>query len=376
MDIDTFRTRSDAPCDALSPKVSFTTAAQPISTVFTGASCQYWLRQHLLLSEFCSDSVTTPLPPSIPNICPLGIELIVFAPSAELSIRRQIELLEQEMILQAITSNHRPVHLFTLKDPSGSLTASDITELVFLLRQHFNLNHNGKRIYTLNTPPSSLNGNYLALLKGLGFNRIELNTAHLIAGDSNLQTEYFRVLRSNLSQLSEYNFPQPSWIFNYGETTPAEELEQLDYLLSLQPSRIQLREKETTNNPDYSALFSELFHTLRSQNYHCIGNDCFVIASHPIAKAQQQQHQLHSTLGGYNSCNVKDSIGLGAGLYSQMGNVYCRNHTNPQRWEQMLAHSQLPIANQLTLSSRQQQLYSLVNIINLYRELNLDECGK
>lgn len=333
-----------------------------------GASCNYCLRQALQKSPYSGDTLSPPIKSSTLNISPLGIELAITPAASECSLRQQIDLLEQEIVVRAINISRRPVHLLTLKDPSGSLSASDITELVFTLGKHFNLNHNGQRVYTLNSHPKSLDSNYLALLKGVGFNRIELNTDHLIATTPSGQIEHFRALRKTLKQLPDYNFPLPSWDFHYGTVKPQQALEQLDYLLSLNPSRIQLR--EITSVEHNATLFTELFNSLLSQGYVCIGNDCFVEPEHPIAKAKVS-HQLCTTFGGYNSCHVKDWVGLGPGLYSQIDNVYYRNHTDQHLRSQFLMNFQLPIANLLTLTPLQQRQYIASNTLNAYHQLNL-----
>lgn len=373
MDIDHFRTHNE---HLQSPGIALTGALAPplqLSPSLIGASCNYWLRQKLLTSPCNNATLSPPTKSSTLNISPLGIELAIIPPTPELSLRQQIDLLEQEMVVRAVNISRRPVHLVTLKDTCGVLSASEITELIFMLGQHFNLNHSGQRVYTVNTPPKSLDDNYLALLKGIGFNRIEFNTEYLIAPAPHHQTEHLRALRGTLKQLSNYEFPQPSWDFYYGGKTPRQELEQLDCLLSLQPPRIQLRETHEPQGANNSALFTELFHSLLSQNYSCIGNDCFVEFNHPIAKAQRL-HQLHTTFGGYNSCNVKDWIGLGPGLCSQVDNLYYRNHTSSRLRHQLLTDFQLPIANSLTLTDRQQQQCSAANTINMYHSVDIEEC--
>lgn len=372
MDTDHFRAHTTS-ANAHSAEAALTRAfpSLPQSGPLIGASCNYCLRQALQKSPYSGDTLSSPVKSSTLNICPLGIELAITPSTPKCSLRQQIDLLEQEMVVRAINISRRPVHLLTIKDPSGSLSASDITELVFTLGQHFNLNHSGQRVYTINTPPKSLDDNYLALLKGIGFNRIEFNTEYLIAPDPRHQTEHLRALRGTLKQLSNYEFPLPSWDFYYGGETPRQELEQLDCLLSLQPPRIQLREIAPAEHN--ATLFTELFNSLLSQGYVCIGNDCFVDPEHPIAKAKLS-HQLCTTFGGYNSCNVKDWIGLGPGLCSQVDNLYYRNHTSSLLRHQLLTDFQLPIANSLTLTDRQQQQCSAANTINMYHCLDIEEC--
>lgn len=370
MDTDDFRGHK-ASANTRSVGVALTgapPASLPLSRPLIGASCNYYLRQALQKSPYRGDTLSPPIKPSTLNISPLGIELAITPSTPECSLRQQIDLLEQEMVVRAINISRRPVHLLTLKDPTGSLSASDITELVFTLGQHFNLNHSGQRVYTLNSHPSSLDSNYLALLKGIGFNRIELNTHHLIAATPCGQIEHFRALRNILKQLPDYNFPLPSWDFHYGTVKPQQTLEQLDYLLSLNPPRIQLREVASAEHN--ATVFSELFNSLLSQGYVCVGNDCFVEPEHPIAKAKLS-HQLCTTFGGYNSCNVKDWVGLGPGLYSQIDNVYYHNHTTPHLRSQFLMNFQLPIANLLTLTPLQQRQYLASNTLSTYHQLNL-----
>lgn len=346
--------------------------ADPASTeTATGASHNYWLLQQFQPGFNPSDNPLAIQSQSY-NISPLGLELAIQKPSAKNDLRQQIDLLEQEVSLRCQGLERRPVHLLTLRDESGALNSSEITELIFFLGHRFNLNHSGQRVYCLQTHPEFINADHLALLKGLGFNRLEFNTDCLIAKDDCNPTDHIRQLRATLELLQEYDFPTPSWVFKYGGQDANLDLQQLDQLLTIKPARIQLVESIASSSAINSeSAFEEIHLTLRNQGYRVVGNDCFVIPSHPIAKAKDH-HQLRITVGGYNASNVCDWIGIGPGLYSQLNNLYYQNHTDNGTRQSKLANQTLPIAAGVTLSKPEQAYALAIGNLSAYHQIDLD----
>ena len=374
--------------------------------VTTGCSLNFWLKKQFQENFHAKNS-----PLDIDNkplsISPLGLELIISSSTnsdstnnsnnnsnnnrvAPPSLTQQLENLEKEITLRAQGFEHRPIHLLTLRDPSGSLDACDITKLIFILGQHFHLNHSGRRIYCLETQPRRLNDDYLALLKGLGFNRLQFSTKCLLPpNDKEDNLLHIRHVRERLKHLSRYQFSSANWDFHYSAEKPAEAYQQLDHLLTLKPARVQLIEDNThgsvgttsntrinnihtdTPHTNNANIFRDIFTTLRSQGYRTIGNDCFVLPQHPLAVAQQN-HQLRTTVGGYNASNVADWIGLGPGLMSQLGNLYYRNHHCAKQRQEQLNNNRLPIAAGCILTHSEQVKRHALSQLNAYHQLDLN----
>ncbi len=285
--------------------------------------------------------------------------------------RHYLNYLEKEIRLQsALVGNRRPVtQLHWGGGTPTFLDAAELTELMHAIASHFHLLDSDSREYAIEVDPRTVDRQRLALLKGLGFNRISLGIQDF---DERVQRAINRVQSPLLVQAlvdaaRAFGFKSLGFDLIYGlphqsVTTLRRTLEQT---IEMAPDRIALynyahlparfpsqRAIDRLTLPGAAEKLSMALaanEQLSAAGYVHIGMDHFVRAHDELAQAQRDGH-LQRNFQGYSICMAPDLIGMGVSAISSSADAFAQNSKELPDYYARLDRGELPIERGLWLS--------------------------
>ena len=286
--------------------------------------------------------------------------------------RRYLDYLVKEIELQAaLVGKRRTVMQLHLGGGTPTfLDGAELTELMHTLAMYFCLTDDDRREYSIEIDPRTVTPDSLALLKGLGFNRISLGVQDF---DEDVQQAINRRQRFGLVKtLTEtarlYQFKSLSFDLIYG--LPFQTLETLRETLSkvitLSPDRIafynyahmpdRVSSQRAIDRHDLPcaeekiAMLELISCTLIDAGYRYIGMDHFVKPEDELALAQQEG-KLQRNFQGYSTCMAPDLMGLGVSAISSLQGCYAQNECSLEDYYARIDRGVLPIAKGVVLQA-------------------------
>ncbi|MCK5881483.1 MAG: oxygen-independent coproporphyrinogen III oxidase, partial [Sinobacterium sp.] len=242
------------------------------------------------------------------------------------------------------------------------LQGGELTLLMHELSQNFKLSDKKSREFSIEIDPRTVTGSSLALLKGLGFNRLSFGVQDF---DPKVQAAVNRVnsaesIQTLVDQSRDLGFQSINLDLLYGlplqsEITLADTLEKV---IRIKPDRIALynyahmpalfkSQKALNKYPMPSAqektrLFKLAIQMLCDAGYKMIGMDHFVLEGDELYTAQHN-NKLQRNFQGYSVKKAGDLIGLGVSAISQGDRFIHQNSKKIEDYYQHLDRQQLPI---------------------------------
>jgi oxygen-independent coproporphyrinogen-3 oxidase len=224
------------------------------------------------------------------------------------------------------------------------LSHSELTQLMHLVARHFNMSNAQDREYSIEIDPRTVDGQSIALLRGLGFNRLSLGIQDfdpMVQQAINRQQPFEQVRRLT-DAIRDHNFKSLSFDLIYGlphqsERTMARTLERV---IELSPDRIACYNYAHLPNrfPSQRAidrlalptaaqrlrLQMMIDRTLENSGYELLGLDHYVKRSDELSKARHDG-RLQRNFQGYSLKTTEDMLGLGHSAISQIGSFIVQN---------------------------------------------------
>lgn len=273
------------------------------------------------------------------------------------------------------------------------LDGAEITELMHMLASHFNLLDKGYREYSIEIDPRTVDSATIALLKGVGFNRVSLGIQDfdpLVQRATNRIQPYKQI--SNLVEnIRGHDFRSLSFDLIYGlphqDTTSMAET--LAKVVKLRPDRIacysyaHMPERFSSQRsidrlalpgPEEKLRLQLLIaQTLQDQGYLHIGMDHYVLPEDDLARAQSEG-RLQRNFQGYSLQMADDTLGLGVSAISHIGDYYLQNERALNRYYQRLEEGDIAIARGCKMTAEDKIRRQI--IMQLISDLKLDiaEC--
>jgi oxygen-independent coproporphyrinogen-3 oxidase len=278
--------------------------------------------------------------------------------------RRYMDSLSREIRLQSeLHGRHRPVRQMHWGGGSPTyLDNAEITELMHELASHFSLLNSGPREYSIELDPRTTAPGAVALMKGLGFNRVSLGIQDF---DPLVQKAINRVqplamVRQLVEQVRHFGYRSLSFDLIYG--LPHQDRFTMDATLAkviaLRPDRIacfnyahlperfksqRAIDRLTLPSPaEKLALQSQIAATLQDAGYLHIGLDHYVLPDDDLAIAQLRG-TLQRNFQGYSVQLADDLIGMGVSSISQVGDFYVQNARQLDHYYASLQRGEIPI---------------------------------
>jgi oxygen-independent coproporphyrinogen-3 oxidase len=278
--------------------------------------------------------------------------------------RRYLEKLHREIQLQAqLHGSSRPIRQLHWGGGTPTyLDHAELTELMHDLASNFHLLDQGHREYSIEIDPRTTNGDSIALLKGLGFNRLSLGIQDfdpLVQRAVN-RVQPFSMVSKLVDQIRQHDFRSLSFDLIYG--LPNQDRytmdATLDKVLLLRPERIACynyahlpdrfssqRAIDRLTLPSASTklvIQQHIADKLQQGGYLHIGLDHYVLPDDDLAKAQQQG-RLQRNFQGYSVQLADDLLGLGVSAISQIGDYYVQNVRGLDDYYSALEEGRLPL---------------------------------
>ena len=249
------------------------------------------------------------------------------------------------------------------------LSNSELTRLMHSLAVHFNLNDSPDREYSIEIDPRSVTTETIALLKGLGFNRVSMGIQDF---DPDVQLAVNRVqpyamVESLVDAVREHRFKSLSFDLIYGlpKQSAASMEKTLAQVISLAPDRISCysyahlpevfksqRSIDRLEVPGADAKL-EILHTiiesLTDAGYLYVGMDHFVKPGDELARALHEG-TLQRNFQGYSTQLAPELLGIGVSSISSTNDLYSQNVKTIDEYYARLHEGKLPVQRGLLLS--------------------------
>ena len=246
---------------------------------------------------------------------------------------------------------------------------AELTQLMYVLSQAFKLHDGNEREYSIEVDPRTVQPKTLALLKGLGFNRISMGIQDF---DGCVQKAINRVQPFDLvKQLTEsarhleFNSLSFDLIYGLPYQSTASMAETLSKVLDLRPDRISCYSyahlpHRFTSQRSISRLaipgaeekldiLKLIADKLTSAGYEYIGMDHFVVPEDGLAKAAREG-KLHRNFQGYSTRHSSELLGLGVSAIGSNSDLYVQNAHRLDDYYASLDKGILPINKVLQLN--------------------------
>lgn len=278
-------------------------------------------------------------------------------------VRQYLEAIEQEMELRGALHSKRPVTQLHLGGGTPTyLKESELTELMHHIASNFRLSTQEKREYSIEIDPRTVTESTIALLKGLGFNRISMGIQDF---DPLVQQSVNRVqspamVAERVQNIRDHHFKSLSFDLIYGlpNQSVASFKNTIDQVVNMAPDRISLynyahlpqlfsnqRAIDRQTLPTAEAKLGILDYVGRrliDAGYDYIGMDHFVRPGDELEVARHN-NKLQRNFQGYSTSLAVDLIGLGPSAISQFQDSFSQNAKDLDQWSEPLGRGELPI---------------------------------
>jgi len=246
------------------------------------------------------------------------------------AVRQYLDHLTQEAIAvsRLIPANRKVTYLHWQGDLPYLLTPAQMTELMFILNKYFEFEPEEKGRFVIEFVEPPKGDNDIALIRGLGFNRICLGT------QSTLITYPTDLLRSHINLFRSYKFKAINLRFMLKSNMECLELKNhLDELIQMEPDTIYLVDEDEKHR---------MIDKSSSCNQEMI---CHSSLANQLIEAGYTQinHVKYSRDPHEPNYKVRDIIGLGLGAVSMVDNIFVQNHTQLDKYYSTLGSEKSPV---------------------------------
>lgn len=311
--------------------------------------------------------------------------------------REYLSRLFREIEIQSsVVGNRRPITQMHWGGGTPTfLDNAEITELMHTLASHFRLLDKGYREYSIELDPRTVDAATIALLKGIGFNRISLGIQDF---DPLVQKSINRIQSlTSVSKLVDciraHGFRSLSFDLIYGlphqdRHTMAETLRKV---IQLGPDRIacynyahlperfssqRAIDRLTLPEPHEKLLLHQIISdTLQEAGYLHIGMDHFVLPQDELAMAQAEG-RLQRNFQGYSLQLAEDLLGLGVSSISQLGDFYLQNERQLDNYYSRLDKGEVPLAKGCRMNQDDRLRKHIIMSLICELQLDITECNQ
>ncbi|MBD2858219.1 oxygen-independent coproporphyrinogen III oxidase [Spongiibacter sp. KMU-158] len=316
-------------------------------------------------------------------------KIVTKDPSAS---RRYLDYLakEIEMVSSAIGKHRRVVQLHLGGGTPTYFDDAELTELIHMLSSHFRFADDQSREYAIEIDPRTVDGDRLALLKGLGFNRLSFGVQD---SDPAVQKAINRVcptekLVSLFKQARELRFKSLSVDLIYGlpKQTCTTLEHTLDEVLELAPDRIAfyhyahlpdrfppqkaIAKQSIPDSAEKLALYQLATRRFEEAGYIHIGMDHFVKPDDALAQ-YQQEGRLQRNFQGYSTSMAPDTLALGVSAISSLDGNFNQNHVQLDDYYRALDEGHLPTAKGLICNEEDRIRRALISALICNLQLDI-----
>ena len=247
------------------------------------------------------------------------------------------------------------------------LSDEQIEQLFGWLREAFRFVPGGE--YSIEVDPRTVDGDRLARLATIGFNRLSLGIQDFdpLVQQAVHRVQSFESVAKLMKAARDSGFESINMDLIYGlpRQTPQGFDRTLVQVSALKPDRIALyayahlparfkpqRRIDASQLPpaaDKVLMLSRAIRQFRAVGYDYIGMDHFALPTDPLAVARRQG-RLHRNFQGYSTHPDSDLIGLGVSAIGRVGAHYSQNAKTLEEYYDALQRGIFPVVRGLSLS--------------------------
>ena len=296
----------------------------------------------------------------------LGRELAINIQCPRDTVDDYLGLLCREAgLLRARLPEPLPVASLWLRgSPSRQFSPEAVTELIFRLNTQFPLS-SATAVRGLELPAPAVNPERLALLSGLGFNRIALRIDATLGSDERSLARLHAMQR----QLTDFATLGVHYQVRFGSRSHPRYLSRLLAAMRRPPvTAIELCDPDQeTPRPlaeriESGRLFELAVTEMMAAGWVAFGNQFFVPADSPLAPPEIRQ-TLHFTPWGPQPEAGRLSLGMGIGAFGYQHPCYYRTTTSETGYRDALHHRQLPEKTLYCLGDDRARAHHLVQTL-------------
>ncbi len=306
-----------------------------------------------------------------------------------------LDRLMQEIELQAtLVGNRRPITQMHWGGGTPTfLDDAQITELMHAIASHFHLLDKGYREYSIEIDPRTVASSSIALLKGVGFNRISLGIQDFdpIVQEAINRIQPFSDIAALVDRIRDHGFRSLSFDLIYGlpYQNRASMDDTLKKVIALHPDRIacynyahlperfssqRAIDRLTLPSPEEKlVLHQQIATTLMDAGYRHIGMDHYVLPDDELAIAQTEG-RLQRNFQGYSLQLADDLLGLGVSAISHIGDYYLQNARDLPDYYHALDAGGLPLVRGCRANQDDRLRRHIIMTLITNMELDLVEC--
>jgi oxygen-independent coproporphyrinogen III oxidase len=315
----------------------------------------------------------------------------------ENAARDYLHHLKAEIVMQSeLIGNTRPVtQMHWGGGTPNYLDNAEITELMHILASHFHLVDKNYREYSIEVDPRTIDQDTIALLRGLGFNRISLGIQDfdaLVQKTIN-RVQPYAMIKPLVDCIRSHGFRSLSFDLIYG--LPYQDRhtieETMRKVIALGPDRIacynyahlperfpgqRAIDRHNLPEPEEKLLLHYLItHRLQDAGYTHIGMDHYVLPEDELAIAQQEG-RLQRNFQGYSLQMADDLLGLGPSAISQIGDYTVQNECDLASYYSSIEDGSIPAARGCQVSDEDKLLRYIIMSLICELELDIIECNR
>lgn len=310
--------------------------------------------------------------------------------------RQYLDRLQKDIEVQSqLVGRQRPITQMHWGGGTPTyLDNAEITELMHLLASNFRLLDKEYREYSIEIDPRTVATNTIALLRGVGFNRISLGIQDfdpLVQQAINRIQPYEQIVPL-VDCIRSHNFRSLSFDLIYGlpqqdRYTMRETLRKVN---ALRPDRIacynyahlperfssqRAIDRLTLPQPEEKLLLQQMIsHTLQDAGYIHIGMDHYVLPQDELALALRDG-RLQRNFQGYSLHMADDLLGLGVSAISQIGDYYLQNERDIQNYYRRIDAAELPATRGCKASLEDKLRRHIIMSLISDLKLDLNDCN-
>ena len=310
--------------------------------------------------------------------------------------RRYLDHLHQEIARQSeLVGKSRPITQMHWGGGTPTyLDNAEITELMHQLATHFRLLDKDYREYSIEIDPRTVEHSTIALLKGLGFNRISLGIQDFdpLVQQAINRVQSYASVAPLVDNIRANDFRSLSFDLIYGlphqdRFTMKETLRQV---ISLRPDRIacynyaHLPQRFSSQRaidrlslpaPEEKLLLQQLIsYTLQDAGYLHIGMDHYVLPGDELAIALREG-RLQRNFQGYSLHMADDLLGLGVSAISHIGDFYLQNVRDVEDYYSRIAAGAVSFTRGCRMSSDDKLRRHIIMSLICDLRLDLADCN-
>ncbi|MDZ7784889.1 MAG: oxygen-independent coproporphyrinogen III oxidase [Halioglobus sp.] len=308
-----------------------------------------------------------------------------------------LQRLEREIARQSqLVGRHRPVTQLHWGGGTPTwLAGAELTRLMHKLATSFHLVDRPDREYSIEIDPRTAQPDTIALLRGLGFNRVSLGIQDF---DPRVQQAVNRVqspreVQELVDAARRHDFKSLGFDLIYGlpNQDRSSMTKTLERVVSLAPDRIscygyahlpqRFGSEHAIDRLSVPAAQERLLlqalirRTLTAAGYIHIGMDQFVLSRDDLALAQRQG-RLQRNFQGYSLRLADDTLGLGVSAISQIGDFYLQNTRDLEHYCARLEAGELPLERGCQLSREDRLRRHVIMSLICTLSLDMEACSR